>query len=288
VAKNIYKIPASIARSVLDHEIALSGGGWSMKPLPVKVILFWVGSVFALFWVLSSTFLKHADFWLLALIAIWWLLATAFLGRYSAAKEMNFKSIGPLMNYLPKSSRHVVTRTSSDPVPFYSIASIDDVDEDGYISFGDGTVGQAYLVVGSASILVFAEDKIAILDRVDAFYRKIDSTVELIWLTTKEPQRVYRQLAHLELRNRALEVQDPELHELLEEQHAILTDYVGRSFNSIHQYLVVKADNLEALRKAHTVLAAEAEESALMIKQLQRLDGADSLDVLKNVYTGTR
>lgn len=287
MAKSIYKIPSSISRSFLDHEISLSGGGWQVKPLPMKVILFWVGSVFAMFWVLTSTFIKSADWWLIALIVIWWLTATAFFGSYSKTKELKLSSVPALINYVPPTARRVTTRKSADPSHFYSIVGVDSVDESGFITWGDGSVGQAYLVVGSASVLVFAQDRISILDRVDAFYRKIDTTAEFIWLTTKEPQRVYRQLGNLEMRNRRLEVQDPELFELMEEQHSILKDYVGGSFNSIHQYLVIKADNLEALRRAHTVVRAEAEESSLMIKQLTTMEAPDTLDMLSTVYAGT-
>lgn len=288
MAKSIYKVPASLARSFLDHEIALSGGGWQVKPLPMKVILFWVVSIFTMFWMLTSSFIKHADWWLLTLIVIWWLVTTGFLGSYSKTKELKISSVQALVNYVPPSARRVTTRKSSDPSGLYSIAGIDQVDDSGFITWGDGSVGQAYLVVGSASVLVFAQDKTSILDRVDAFYRKVDTTAEFIWLTTKESQRVYRQLGNLEKRNLALQVRDPELFELMEEQHSILKDYVGGSFNSIHQYLVVKADNLEALRRAHTVVRAEAEESSLMIKQLTMLDEGDSLEMFQTVYAGSR
>lgn len=288
VAKPMYKIPSSLNRSFMDHEIALSGGGWQMKPLPMKVILFWVISIFSMFWMLTSTFLKNADWWLIALIVIWWLLVTAYFGSYSKTKELTISRVPALMNYVPPSARRVVTRKSAGPSAFYSIVGVDKVDDSGFITWGDGSVGQAYLVVGSASVLVFAQDRTSILDRVDAFYRKVDTTAEFIWLTTKEPQRVYRQLANLELRNRRLEIHDPELFELMEEQHSILTNYVGGSFNSIHQYLVIKADNLEALRRAHTVVQAEAEESSLMIKQLTTMEAPDTLEMLSTVYTDAR
>jgi len=288
VAKSMYRIPASLSRSFLDHEIVMAGGGFQMKPLPLKVILFWVVSIFTMFWLLSSTFLKNADWWLLVLAVIWWLGATAFLGSYSKTKELKVSSVPALVSYVPTAARRVVTRRSADPSAFYSIVGVDSVDQSGFITWGDGSVGQAYLVVGSASVLVFAQDKVSILDRVDAFYRKVDTSAEFIWLTTKEPQRVYRQLGNLEKRNLALEVRDPELFELMEEQHAILKDYVGGSFNSIHQYLVIKADNLEALRRAHTVVRAEVEESSLMIKQLTMLEAPDSLDMFATIYTGSR
>lgn len=285
MAKSTFKIPASLARSFLDHEIVLSGGGFQLNAMPMKVIMFWVGSLLGMFWTLTSTFLSHANFWLLFAIAIWWLIATAFLGRYSKTKELNLKSIPALLNYIPASQRRVTTRLDSDPSGIYSILGIDSIESDGHITWADGTVGHAYLVVGSASVLVFDQDKISILDRVEAFWRKIDTTVELIWMTTKEPQRVYRQLANLERRNVALQVNDPELDELMEEQYSILREYVGDSFTSIHQYVLIKADNREAFRKAHIVLQAESEESALMMKQLTQLNADETYEVLRSVYS---
>lgn len=282
MAKITYKVPTSIDRSFLDHEIKLG------RFVPLKVIFVWVGSIFVLMWTLTATPLGAADWWLMILIVIWWLSATVFLGGYSKTKEFRFSAVPALMNYAPKSARRVVTRRSSDPSAFYSIVGIDSVDDSGFITWGDGSVGQAYLVVGSASVLVFDQDKISILNRVDAFYRKVETTAEFIWVTTKESQRVYRQLANLEKRNLALQLRDPELFELMEEQHAILTDYVGGSFTSIHQYLVVKANNLEALRRAHTVVRAEAEESSLMIKQLTMLEAPDALEMFGAVYAGSR
>ncbi|ROR75963.1 hypothetical protein SAMN06295974_3702 [Plantibacter flavus] len=288
MAKINYKIPSSLDRSFLDHEISLSGGGWQVKPIPVKVLLFWVVSIFAMFWTLSTTFLKNADWWMLLLIGIWWLVATTLLGSYSKTKEMKLSSIPALLSYIAPSARRVVTRKGSDPSNFYSIVGIDGIDESGFITWGDGSVGQAYLTVGAASVLVFDQDRISILNRVDAYYRKVDTTAEYIWVTTKEPQRIYRQQANLELRNRRLATRDPDLFELMEEQHAILRDYVGNSFTSIHQYVIIKADNLEALRRAHSVLRAETDESSLMVKQLTMLDGADCKEMLSTIYTGPR
>lgn len=285
MAKSVFKIPTSLDRSFLDHEIALAGGGWQMRPVPTKVILFWVASLMILFWVCTSTFVSSADWWIIFLVVVWWAAATAFFGQYSKTKEMRFMSLPALVEYTPRHARRVITRRGSDPAPFSSVTGIKNVDETGYIEWLDGTVGQVYLVVGSASILVFEEDKQAILNRVDAFWRKIDTDVDYIWITTKEPQRVYRQLGNLELLNQGLDVRDPELFELLDERYSVLKDYVGGQFTSIHQYLVLKADNLETLRRAHTLVKAEVEGSSLMIKQASMLGSDDLYDMLRTIYT---
>ncbi|GAB5079664.1 hypothetical protein [Arthrobacter sp. AD-310] len=284
--KSVYKVPASLNRSFLNHEITLSGGGMQSKPLPMKVLLFWAASILSLFWVVSSTFVATADWWIIALVVIWWLVATAFLGQYSKTKEMKYMSVPALLAYVPTAARRVLTRKSTNPSAFYSVVGIDNIDESGLIKYADGTYGQGYLVVGSASILLFEEDRKAILNRVDSFWRKVDTTCEYTFVTTKEPQRVYHQIANLERRNLALEVRDPELKELMDEQYDILHDYVGNQFKSIHQYLLLKADNLEALRRAHTILQSEVESSALMIKGCTMLNGADVTEMLTVIYKG--
>lgn len=282
--KKVYKIPSSLNRSFMDHELALSGGGFQMKPMPVKVILFWVASVLGLFWVTMSTFVSAADWWLIFLVVVIWLVATAFLGQYSKTKEMKFMSVPALLAYLPAAARRVLTRKSSNPSGFYQIVGINSIEDTGLIKYADGTFGQAYLVVGSASILLFDDDRKNILDRVDGFWRKVEPTCEYIFMTTKEPQRVYRQIANLERRNLALTTADPDLKELLDEQYDILTSHVGSSFKSIHQYLIIKADNMESLRRAHTVLQAEGESSSLMIKNWSMLNAAEVTEMLSVVY----
>lgn len=286
--KTVYKVPASLNRSFLDHEIALAGGGFQAKPVPVKVMLFWAASILSLFWVVGSTFVKAADWWIIALVVIWWLLTTAVLGQYSKTKEMKFMSVPALLEYIPTRARRVLTRKSTNPSAFYSVVGVDQIDETGLIKYADGTYGQGYLVVGSASILLFEEDRKAILNRVDAFWRKVDTSCEFTFVTTKEPQRIYHQVANLERRNLALEVRDPELKDLMDEQYDILKEFVGGQFKSIHQYLLLKGDNLEALRRAHTVLQSEVESSSLMIKNCTMLNGREVTEMLTVIYKDKR
>lgn len=284
--KQSFKIPSSLDRSVLEHEVALSGGGFQAKPLPMKVLLFWAASILSVFWVASSTFVASAAWWLIALVVIWWLLATAFLGQYSKTKEMKYKSVPALLAYVPKTARRVLTRKSNNPSAFYSVVGIDSIEDNGLIKYADGTYGQGYLVVGSASILLFEEDRRNILDRVDAFWRKVETTCEYTFVTTKEPQRVYHQIANLDRRNLALKQRDPDLQDLMDEQYSILKVYVGEQFKSIHQYLLLKGDNLEALRRAHTLLQAEADTSSLMIKGCTMLNGDEITEMLTVLYKG--
>jgi hypothetical protein len=147
-------------------------------------------------------------------------------------------------------------------------------------------VGQAYAVVGSASCLLFDQDRDAILNRNDRFYRKLEPGVEWVFITTKEPQRVHTQIATLEKRNRRLspDARDPELVALMDEQYQSLKSYVGASFFSIHQYLILIARNEEDLRKAHNLLDAEAGDSSLMFKEVTMLTYDETIDLLATHY----
>lgn len=281
MAKKSYKIPTSLDRNVLDHEVNLSAGGFQIPPQPIKVMLTWVVSIVVVIWLCMQTFLKDASPLLLLLVVVFWLMATAFLSKYNKNKEMNFAKIPALYSYATPGARRITTRRDSNPSGFYSVARIDSIDETGLIRFADGTVGQGYLVVGSGSILVFEEDKRAILDRVDAFKRKIDTDVELLTITTKEPQRVYRQIKHLEDLNVGLQNRHPELVELMQERFDILVDHVGGAFSSIHQYMLLKGDTLSALQSAHMELVNEAEESSLMFKQITMMDKIDLVEMLR-------
>lgn len=287
MAKDRYSVPVSLDRSILDHELSLSNKSFHMKPLPMKVIFTYVGSIVVLMWLLTGTPLKGSSFGFLALITIWWIAATAYFAAYSKTKEMRMNQIGALLDYVPKKSRRVLTRSDSRMGPFQSIVGIQSVDENtGLITYVDGMVGQAYSVVGSASRLLFDQDRDAILNRNDRFYRKLEPGVEWVFITTKEPQRVYAQVAALEKRNQALplEARDPELVALMDEQYESLRSYVGSSFFSIHQYLILIARNEEELRKAHNLLDSEAADSSLMFKQVSMLTYDETIDLLATHY----
>jgi hypothetical protein len=286
MAKLGYKVPPSLNRSFLDHEITLSKGGWAAKPSPIKQLLFFGGGLLALLWITTSTFVSNAGPVFITLFVVWGLLAIAYFGSMTKTKELRAMNVPALLAYAPKAARHVFTRRSSDPSGFYSIVGIDSIDEDGRIHFSDGGEGQVYLVVGSASYLLFDEDRTAILDRVDSFWRKVDTTCEWSFITTKEPQRVYHPVENLERRNQNLQIRDPDLIELQNEQYDILTQHVGGKFTSIHQYLLLKGKSADALRRGHMVLQAEVEGSSLMVKEATVLDREEAVPMLRVFYQG--
>ncbi|WP_246486570.1 hypothetical protein [Kribbella qitaiheensis] len=274
-------------RSFLDHEISFSLGGWQVPASPMKQILFLGGGVLVTLWAATTTFIKSAGPALIVLFVAWALVAVFYLGGLTKTRELRLMTVPALLAYLPRTARLVLTRRSAGPNGFYSIAGIDGLADDGTISFSDGSVGRVYLVVGSASYLLFDEDQNSILNRVDSFWRKVPTTCEHVFITTKEPQRIYHQVANLERRNLALAVRDPDLLELQDEQYDILTSHVGGRFTSIHQYVVLKGKSTDALRQAHLVLQSEVEGSSLMIREVTILGRDESEQMLRIFYQGT-
>lgn len=287
MAKQHYGIRASIDRSWLDAEINISGGGWQLKAMPIKQVFFYLGAGLALIWAISATWIKNSGPFFITAFVLWGLFAMFYLGALTKTKQLRVLTIPPLISYLPSTARNVITRRSSNPTGFYSLVNIDHIEDDGVIHFSDGSFGQTYAVVGSASYLLFDEDRFEILNRVDAYWRKVDATCEHIFITTKEPQRIYRQVAALEERNRNLEIRDPDLLALQNESFGILQEHVGGKFTSIHQYLILKGKTADSLKRGHNILQAEVEGSSKMIRDAALLNGAETITMFKTFYQGT-
>lgn len=286
MAKPVYKIPVDLDQSFTDMEIAIqNSNGIGVKPLPVKVILLYVAGIISCFYLCSQTFLSASPaYWIP--FGICWIGMTLLFGRYDKTKRMQIQMLTSLLGYLPKMARKVIVRKDQKANEFLGICRVNDVDsKTGLLTFVDGTYGLCYRVVGSASILLFEEDKDAIITRVDSFYRKIGTDCETIFVTSKEAQKVYRQLANLKRRYDNLDCDDTDLKMLAEEQFYVLKHDIGDAFRSIHQYMILKADNKEMLIKNRNVIQSEVENSSLMFKQCVPLDYTDINKMLKTIYS---
>ena len=286
MAKKSYRVPYSLNQSYADMTISLNSKDGSVgKVLPLVVVGTYVISVLACLIVMTKTYIgAYGSTFEHILFIIIWAALTVVLAQYDGTKRMNMQRIVTLLNYIPSRSRHVYTRTTRSAIPFYNIVGIDKIEQDGLVWYNDETFGYFYRVVGSASILLFEADQEAILTRVDNFFKKWQTDSEIIFITSKEGQKIYRQLANLQKRYENLQNDDPELRDLAEEQFRILRDYVGKEFKSIHQYMVIKSANKEALRVANSILQTEVENSSLFIKQCVPLEKDDTLEVLRAIY----
>ena len=285
MAKLSYEIPTSLDASFLDSEIAVkSREGLGFQAVPLRVILSILASALGLMLVLFRSFIGQGGIDLVLLFSLAWTLMTMLLVKYDKSRRMGISLLMPLMSYT-KANRNIATRRTDDAVAFHSILGIDDVAEDGLISFNDGGTGYCYRIVGTASILLFDSDKKAILNRIDSYYRKLDIDVGHIFITAKEPQRIHNQLVALKRRYEKLRVRDPDLIQLVQEQEETLTDYVGGRFRTVHQYLIIKGKSREALTIGAVALGVEAESSAMMFRQCVSVHRKELLQLLQTIFT---
>lgn len=290
MAKSVYKIPTDLSISYLDQEIGLSNNSQA-KPIQLRLLLSWLGSGFLGFWVLTQTFLKDAGPLLIAAFIAWWIAATVFYCRKDETQRLRLLGLADLPSYLPRRLRRVQVRSGSAAQHLLEITGVKRVeephrlDEPAMIVYRDGAVGHAYQVVGSASALLFEADKRLILDRVDAFYRKMDTSSEWLFVTLKRAQRVETQLRQLEQLRRRHQAEPP-LVALIDRRITTLRDEVGRDYLSVQQYLIVRSDNRETLSRAHALVAMEAAESTLMLRSLAPLDTERTHEVLAELFAG--
>lgn len=288
MAKSSYKIPTSIDKSFMDMEINLqTKDGMGGKPIKMGLVFGYLASVMTLFMVMTKTFMDGANLFVKIIFGLTWLILTSILLKRDDTNLPQYSLVPTMFEYLPKKYRYITTRSTSHPLDFYRIVGIENIDLDrGLIKFVDGTYGYMYQVVGSASVLLFESDRDIILDRVDKYWRKVKVETESIFITVKEPQKVYKQVAALKDRYDNLDNDEPDLKGLAEAQFRVLTEVIGTDYRIIHQYLILKSHNKESLLVAKNVLQGEVENSTHMFKQCTALFGDELLSVLSSIYKG--
>lgn len=287
MSKQSYKIPESLDKSWGDVEVPVvfDNGIGSDKPLQMKTILAFVGSVMLWFLIISKTPVAAGGLLTIIPFTIVFALLAWIMIKSDKSGEMGWRKVPTLMTYLPPANRRLFTRKDDNARGFVVLSNLQRIDSNsGLITFADGSYGFMYQVVGSASTLLFEQDEHEILDRVDRFYRKMHKDCEIIIITTKEPQYVYKQLAFLKMQYDRL--QDPDLIDLANMRFDVLKDEVGGQYRSMHQYMILKATNKEELMLAKNILQAEVEGSSLMFKSCVSLDGDGIARALSAIYMG--
>lgn len=287
--KQSYGIPASLDASYGDMEIRVQSEsmGLGFRPVTVKDLLFILGGICVGFLILSDTFVSRGSLAQKAVFVVLWIMLCALMLVPTKTKQNGIGRLVSAVGYYAPGNRHVMTRRASPASSVVRMTGFSDMDpETGVIRYADGTFGMLFDVVGNASILLFDSHKEAIIDRVDAHYRKMRPGTTYHYITRKQPQEVGEQLASLDSKERSLTVQDPDLTAMAETERYVLKQVIGDKCKSLHQYMLVQAPNEEELRLAYQVLASEIENSSLMLKRLILLGVEDSQKLFSGIYSG--
>lgn len=281
-----FGLPAGLNRSYFDRDINFEIAGMRVTALSVKSLVIYLGSVVVLMWVVTHP-LDDASFMWKVAIVVWWVAATLYFGSMDKAKQLRGAELRPLFHYIQPENRHVSTKRMDSPMPYWSILGIDSITTSGVIRYTDGTIGRMYSVVGNASLMLFGQDRNAVLHADDDFWRAVDPGISWMVITSKEAQRVDRPLSHVAMMRRGLDrTTAKELEPLMRERERILRTYVGGSFMSIHQYLLVRADTEKLFASARAQVEHVAMQSTRLMRAVEELDGELTERVLHNIYAG--
>lgn len=287
MAKDTYKIPTSLDASYVDMEFNLQtkDGLGPQTPVNGKTVMLGLLSIIVWFYFMFKSPVGEGGVLIIIAFTIAWLVLTVLLIKPDKTKRHGFELIVPMINYLPKSGRRANVRSFDNLTTIQTVTGIETVDpEDGMIHFLDGTIGRVYNVVGTASVLMFDQDKAMILDKVDNFYRKLPVGVEIIFDTVKESQRTDIQVESAIEGYKQLNVKSKGLAKLYKERHQILKYGVGERFKSIHQYAVLKAPKEESLSEGESLIMSDAENEGLMFKRVDTLGYDEVIRYIKQLY----
>lgn len=291
MAKERFKIPTTLDVSYLDMEFNLkSKNGVGIKrPVAMKVILLALVAFFSWFYLITRSFIGSGGILVIIGFSIAWVILSILLVRVDETNRMGLQLIFSMLNYLPKSGRFVPVRLSDHVYPLQTLLNINTVDpEDGRLHFLDGQTGHVYHIVGSASALMFEQDKKHIVDKVDSFYRKLPPGVEVIYDTLYEGHSVDEQLAAIVETKANLSVNSKGLQDLLNEQHDILKYAINnhKGLRSLHQYLIVRAPNESVLIDFENLLAGDVENDGLMFRLAKTLNYDETTRFLHSLISG--
>lgn len=287
MAKERYKIPSSLDASYLDLEFQLQtkDGVGPSTPITGKTILLILVSIILWFYIMFQTSIGKGGAIVVVGFTIMWICLSVLLVKPDKTKRHGFDLVLSMVNYLPKRFREIPVRLTDPVTNMQVISGTDYVDpEDGMIHFLDGTVGYLYQVVGSASILMFDNDRNDILSKVDTFYRKLPVGVEIIYDTVKEAQRTDAQVKSAIDGYRQLKTKSPGLQALYKERHQVLKYGVGERFKSTHQYAILKASNETSLMEGEDLIRGDAENAGLMFKRARVMGYTDVQKYMKEFF----
>jgi hypothetical protein len=294
MAKQSYGIKTPMLASQLDQEITLQKDGVGLRPLPIKFVIITIISLCAMLYVFTSDLVSVGTGLQKVLFVCLWMTMTVLLFFSSKTQLLNVRVLFSFLSYLsiPGNRRLRTRKMDEDAVHnMIDMTNIKGITDDGMIYFADKYVGRMYRITGNASALLFESDRDKILARVDNFYRKINADVEVIFMTLKEPQRVYHQAAAIKRRWKALDGEvrgDKDMLALANNQITVLRDTVGKQLQSVHQYMLIKAASEDELAALKTDLQVELNQSTMFIRKCVPLDSEAIADELSVIYASPK
>lgn len=208
------------------------------------------------------------------------------LREISIPEQWGYNVFKPLLRYLNNYHRlELPTTADSYYLNGTRITGMIEPTDDGYLRFTDGSYGAVFKIVGSASNNAFSVDRAASIDSFSNFLRTLPLNTTIGFITNAGGQKVTMQMDHLldvyahEKDLLILQYINEEIHEL--------GDYVQGKFYSLHQYMLIRGDDYNALKNAIEQIQLYIDQDKGQIINYYQTPSPDELyHLCQQIYTG--
>ena len=207
------------------------------------------------------------------------------LREITIPQQYGFNTLEPFLRYVVNIKYRTVKTYSFSP---YSngvrFTGIEGTTDQGFIKFKDNTYAVLYRIVGSASYNAFDIDREQTIDGFQNLLRILPTDVTYAFITNTGGQKADIQLNHLF--NQMDTETDTNMIDFIAEEIRELGGYVEKDFVALHQYMIIRGDNLSALTDAVNITKTFIEQDGLALSYIERPTQADEIKIFKQIYGG--
>lgn len=267
---------ANLNDSLFDTTIPImtsSGNQITKREFTIRTFLMIVFGIILLMVLETQTVIGHGGVGAIVFGILWmWLVWE--VSQPLPTKKVAITYFLVLARYLPKNNRIMSFRSFAPAYAVSLLTGIQDngISDRGLIRFMNNDVGRVFEITGSASRLMFDEDRKRVVNDARNFYRNINPTTTMIIDTLSSPQRVKTQVLATKWQLDHLRLQSPGLKQLLLHEKDALEEHVGRQFPMYHQYFVVRAVNEDEMNMFIQWLMQVMGSSSLYLKDIRPID----------------
>lgn len=271
-----YGFRVNLNDSLFDTTIPImtsSGDQITKREFTIRTFLMIVFGIILLMIIESQTVIGHGGAGAIVFGILWmWLVWE--VSQPLPTKKVAFTYFLVLARYLPKKNRIMSFRSFA---PAYGVSLLTGIQENGVsdrgvIRFLNNDIGRVFEITGSASRLMFDEDRKRVVNDARNFYRNIDPTTTMIIDTLSSPQRVKTQVMATQWQIDHMQLNSPGLKQLMIHEKDALEEHVGHQFPMFHQYFVVRAVNEDEMNMYIQWLMQVMGSASLYLKDIRPLD----------------
>lgn len=288
--KEKYKIPYTLDKHLGDAPIRFTNniGPEDLTIRPFFITVFSGMAYIGLFisGPLSNVFLEGSFLGQL-------LVTLGYIGLiYFSLREISlpglygYNAIIPFFNYITSGRHRFIRTTYEQPyLPVSHFIGMHEPDEKGYIHFNTGEdCGQLFKITGTASNNTFDIDRQQTIDEYGKFLRSFPENTVISFITNTGGQNVNQQLTHLlDLFDRT---PDRLMQSYIGEEVKELYNYVQDNFVTLHQYMIVTAEDKAALNNAVNRIKEFAKQNGMVISSMSIPSRNNNYHLFQSIYGG--